>query len=138
MRRGSGLSVAILLAVGTLAYGLFQARTLIAGPELTVTSPRPGETVEGPVYSVRGSAHNISRVRINGRAITTDLSGKFEETLVTPDGYGVLLVEAENRLGKYTSTRVEFVGVPRPEAPETATSTATSTDEELGVKSEEI
>lgn len=112
MRSGrSGTYVALVLVVLTLAYGLFQARTLIGGPQLVVLYPTPGATVSGPVYTVRGTAHNISRVRINGRPITTDLSGGFAETLVTPDGYGVIVVEAENRLKRYASERIEIVGI---------------------------
>lgn len=107
-----GRYLALGLAVLTLAYGLFQARTLMSGPVLTVLYPVPGSTVSGPTFTVSGEAHNVSRVRINGRAITTDLAGSFDEELATPDGYGVLLIEAENRLGRHASERIEFVGRP--------------------------
>jgi len=113
MQGRSGAYAAVALLVLTVAYGLFQARTLIQGPVLTVTFPRPGETVVGELYVVRGNAQNFSRVKINGRAITTNLEGDFEETMVTPDGLGVLLVEVENRLGRYTSQKIEFYGKPR-------------------------
>lgn len=110
--RSSGKYLAFGLAALTLAYGLFQARTLMSGPVLAVTYPMPGSTVSGPTFTVRGEAHNVSRVRINGRAITTDPAGGIDEELATPDGYSVLLIEAENRLGRYTSERIEFVGKP--------------------------
>ena len=132
MRSGrSGTYVALGLVVLTLAYGLFQARTLIGGPELVILYPTPGATVSGPVYTVRGTAHNISRVRINGRPITTDLAGGFAETLVTPLGYGVIVVEAENRLKRYASERIEFVGIPEEDkqTEEAGQTTATSTED---------
>ena len=112
MRGKGGAYAALALLLLTVGYGLFQARTLIEGPVLTIDYPRPGDTVTGQLYEVRGSAHNVSRVKINGRAITTNLEGEFEETMVTPDGLMVLFIEAENRLGRYTSERIEFFGKP--------------------------
>jgi hypothetical protein len=112
MQGKGGAYAAGALLLLTVAYGLFQARTLIQGPVLVVTYPTPGETVLGQTYVIRGNAQNISRVSINGRAVTTNLKGDFDETMVTPDGLGILLVEAENRLGRYESVRIEFYGKP--------------------------
>lgn len=123
--RSSGAYLALGLVLLAFAYGLFQARTLLEGPELSVSYPAPGDTVTGPVYTLRGTAHNISRVRVNGRPITTDLQGGFSEIMITPDGYSVVVVEAENRLGRYTSRRIEVVGVPHP-APVASSSATTS------------
>ena len=112
MRRKGGAYTALVLIILTVAYGLFQARTLIQGPILEIAYPTPGETITGQLYEVRGNAYNVSRVKINGRAITTDLEGNFRETMVTPDGLEVLFIEAENRLGRYTSERIEIYGKP--------------------------
>ena len=112
MRRKGGAYTALVLIILTVAYGLFQARTLIQGPVLVVSYPTPGATLEGQTFTLRGNAQNISRVKINGRAVTTNLEGDFEEVLVTPNGFGILLVEAENRLGRYTSERMEVYGKP--------------------------
>lgn len=112
MRGKGGAYAAGALLILIVAYGLFQARTLIRGPILVVTHPTPGETVEGQLYTVKGNAQNISRVSINGKPIMTNLKGDFDETMVTPDGFGILLIEAENRLGRYTSERIEIYGIP--------------------------
>ena len=104
--------LAIGLVVVTALYGFFQARTLIHGPQLSVSFPTDGATITETLYTVTGSATNVSRVSLNGRPITTNLEGDFEETLVTPEGYHELLVEAENRLGRSTEMRITMVGAP--------------------------
>jgi hypothetical protein len=108
----TGVYLAIGLCALTLAYGLFQARALISGPSLFVHSPTPGASVAGVMMQVEGVAENVTGVSINGRAITMTLDGTFSEPMVTPDGYGVLLIEATDRFGRSVSERVEFVGVP--------------------------
>jgi len=107
-----GRYFALGLVLVTVAYGLFQARTLIEGPELTVISPAHGEHLTETLLEVRGVARNVTRVSINGRPITTDPEGAFTETLVTPAGYGVILVEAENRFGYHAEERIEVYGTP--------------------------
>jgi hypothetical protein len=104
--------LALSLVALTVAYGLFEARTLMQGPLLTVTDPVPGSTLTGALLNVEGSAKNVSRVRVNGRTIALDISGTFSEKLATPEGYGMVVVEAENRFGKKTKQVVDFVGKP--------------------------
>ncbi len=107
-----GRFVALGLILFTLAYGLFQARVLLEGPELTVRAPVPGASLTEPLMEVRGKAHNVTRVTINGRPITTTPEGDFNDTLVTPSGYGVVLVEATNRFGYHIEERIEIYGAP--------------------------
>ncbi len=105
-----------VLALGvitlTVGYGIFNARTLMLGPVLTVTHPQPGDTLTDTLLSVDGRAENVTRVRIDGRPIALDGSGAFSETLVTPEGYSTIVIEAENRFGQRTRNVVEFVGKP--------------------------
>ncbi len=107
-----GKYVALLLVLASVGYGLYQARMLIQGPLLTVYAPREGVTETAQLMEVRGKVENVTRVRVNGRTITTDPEGVFSEFLVTPDGYGVVLVEAEDRFGYRTAEKVEIFGMP--------------------------
>lgn len=113
MRGNSGRYLALALVLVTVTYGIYQARTLIHGPVLTVREPHAGAMLESTLMEVHGHADNVTRVTINGRPIALDTSGTFKEKLVTPNGYGVLLVEAYNRFGHRTQERIEFVGRPQ-------------------------
>jgi len=105
------MAIALVLLVGT--YGLFEAQTLIRGPILTVTAPTPGELVANTFLTITGVAKNSTRVLVNGRPVTQDFSGAFSQKLITTNGYGVVLVEAQNRFGRTTTRRIEYVGTPQ-------------------------
>lgn len=112
MKNKNGYVFALVLLAITVGYGFFQARVLLQGPTLVVHSPRPGETVSGTLMDVSGNTEHVTHVRVNGQPVTMDISGKFTQKLVTPEGYGVVLVEATNRFGHHVEKRVEFVGKP--------------------------
>jgi hypothetical protein len=108
---------ATCLVLVTFGYGLFQARALIVGPQITLFSPTPGNTLLGTTYTVRGKAQHVSQVTLNGRPIPLDAKGVFEETLLVPEGYGVLLLEGNNRFGRTVAKRIDIVGRPVRQGP---------------------
>lgn len=112
-RKRSGNIIALFLLTITLVYGLYQGRALIDGPKLTVSSPAPGETITDTLYLIRGTTENAAHIEINGKQITMDTAGNFSETFVTPEGYGVVLVEAKDRFGNKTKEYVKFYGKPQ-------------------------
>ncbi|MBP9750069.1 MAG: hypothetical protein KBD21_05065 [Candidatus Pacebacteria bacterium] len=114
---------AILLALVTLGYGLFEARTLIKGPQVTIYEPTPNSIVTGTIYTVRGKAEGVTRVRLNGRTVTLDARGGFEETIIVPVGDATLVLEAENRFGRRTEERIPVYGKRTTVAATTASST---------------
>lgn len=106
----------------TVGYGLFQARTLMQGPTLLIENPQHGAHVEGELFEVTGTTKNVTHVFLNGRAVQLTTEGNFTETLITPNGYGVLLVEAENRFGHTRQERIEIFGTTNDQQPEQLTS----------------
>lgn len=112
MKNKNGYLFALALITVTLGYGIFQARMLLQGPTLVIHSPFPGETVEGTLFEISGKTERVTHVTINGQPATMDTSGYFKEKLVTPTGYGVVLVEAKNRFGHHIEKRIEFYGQP--------------------------
>jgi len=114
MRRTNrkGVLIAIVLLLITTVYGVFQARILIEGPALNVITPSPGETVTSQLIEVSGETKNVTHVYINGRSVLLDTKGTFNEKLVTPEGYGVVLVEVRNRFGHTLEEQIEFYGKP--------------------------
>ncbi len=104
--------LALILLCCTAGYGFFQARTLMRGPVLTVTSPTNGTYIDDDIFEVSGTTENVTHVYLNGKPVPLTTKGTFTETLTTPEGYGTLLVEAENRFGHHREERIEFFGAP--------------------------
>lgn len=97
-----------LAAVVVLAYVLFQARFLIIGPVVQLT------TEFKPVYNERiiavdGQAENITDITLNGRPIYTNESGVFSEKLVLENGYTIMTIRARDRYGRETTLTRSFV-----------------------------
>lgn len=90
-----------------LIYVLFQARFLLAGPQIFVEE-LPNTQQERLVYLV-GRAENIVHISLNGRQIYTDKDGNFKEALVLENGYTVATLRAEDRYGRTISHTEAFV-----------------------------
>ncbi len=96
-----------------IAYAYFQARNLILGPSITLSSD-PGVVQHERTLSIVGSAHNIRTLTLNGLPIHTDEAGVFTHTLVLENGYTIMTLAAEDRYGRTTQLTRSFVYTPEP------------------------
>ena len=107
MNRLSPTLLLVLLAVLVIGgYGLFEARKLIEGPVITITSPTDGSATSTMGVVITGTAENISFLTINDLPSYTDKAGNFSELLSIPPGFTVLTVRAVDRFGRRTSKSV--------------------------------
>ncbi len=96
------------VALTLLGYITFQARFLLIGPVVTLSSELQ------PVYNERmvevsGNAFNISAITLNGRPVYIDEQGVFRESLVLENGYTIMTIRAEDRYGRTTTLTRSFV-----------------------------
>ncbi len=99
------------LGVGLLVvlfYVLFQARFLITGPQIIVTSDNTTMKNDRAIQ-LTGTAYNISRFWLNGRPIFTDAQGNFNEALILENGYTIATLRAEDRYGRATEVTHSYV-----------------------------
>ncbi len=107
MSRLSSTSLIVILAVVIIGgYGLFEARRIIEGPEIVITSPLNGTATSSIGVVITGTAQNISFLTINDKPSYTDKTGNFSERLSIPPGLAVLTVRAVDRFGRRTSKQV--------------------------------
>jgi len=104
------LSVILLgvLAVLILGYGLFEARKIIEGPVVTITSPANGSATSSTGIVIAGMAQNISFLTINDRPSYTDQAGAYSETVSLPPGPSIITVAAVDRFGRRTQKSVSI------------------------------
>ncbi len=103
------VSLFSLLILSVLGYSLFQAQKLISGPKIIIDSPQNGATASSPFIEITGRAQNASYIRLNGKQIFTDISGKFSEKLLLSPGYNILLLDAKDKFGKTVSKKLELI-----------------------------
>ena len=102
----------IITALTTLLlYIAFQARFLIAGPQITLLS-EPASVQNTPTVTLTGTASNIAKITLNDRQIFTDQAGYFSEALVLENGYTIATIKAVDRYGRETSVVRSFVYTP--------------------------
>jgi hypothetical protein len=96
----------ILCFVLVLGYGAFEARRLIAGPIIVITSPLDGTATSTNILTISGVAQNISFLTINNATAFTDEDGNFSTTLSPLPGYAIFTVQATDRFGRRASAKV--------------------------------
>ena len=102
------LILAVLLMFGV--YGCMEAWPIVAGPSLSITSPRNGTPFPNGVVAVRGTAARAAELTLNGASLLHDQDGDFSSTLTFPRGGSILTFAAVDRFGRIvTATRTIFV-----------------------------
>jgi hypothetical protein len=102
------LGVLFLLLV---SYAVFQARFLIIGPQIALSSEPKLLQNERRIF-LEGTAYNISRLWLNDRQIFTDAQGTFREALILENGYTISTLRAEDRYGRSTTLTRDYVYTP--------------------------
>src|SRR3989344_5456473 len=92
--------IIILVVLVVLSYGLFEARKLIEGPEITILSPADGSATSSVAVVVSGTAHNIAFLTINDAPAYTDEAGEFVYRYSPPAGYNAVTVAGVGRVGR--------------------------------------
>lgn len=101
-------SVIATISLLILGYGLFQARNIISGPDIVLTTPQDGENVTNPLVAVTGSTTNINFISLNDRQIFVDKAGSFSEKLLVPPGYTIIKLEARDKFGRTTRKLIQL------------------------------
>ncbi|MBI2048341.1 MAG: hypothetical protein HYT30_00215 [Parcubacteria group bacterium] len=107
-----------------LAYAYFEARNVIRGPEITLAVPSEGLIVHESLVLVRGSASNITELRMNGRVVPTTEAGAFEEAHLLAAGYNKITLHATDKMGRETVRNIELVYSPLDTASTSSNSTS--------------
>lgn len=117
--RANILTVGVIIAFFTavLGYAYFEARNVIRGPQIELaTSFEEAIIVDKPLVLVRGTAINITELRMNNRTIPTTEAGAFEEAHLLAPGYNAIRLEAWDKIGRTTQKNIQIVYQPKPEA----------------------
>lgn len=118
----------ILFFVLIVGYAYFEARGVLYGPSIQVTS---GVTeVSDPFVAIQGKAERIADLSMNGRPISVTEDGAFNEPYLLSPGLNRIMLDATDRYGRQTQQIVQIVYTPDPNAPKAPGRPATSTPTE--------
>ncbi len=104
--------IGIIIAIGIFSFYLvFQARFLIAGPQIVLENEPPTQN-NTRVIELKGTARNITHLWLNDRPIYTNEDGEFNEALVIENGYTITTLRAKDRYDRETQLVRSFVYTP--------------------------
>lgn len=92
----AGMSLFFILILG---YAFFVSRDLIFGIKIKNVNLENGSTLTERVVKVNGNAENAIKLTLNGREISIDEKGNFDETIALMPGYNIVNVTAQDKFG---------------------------------------
>ncbi|MBV9159344.1 MAG: hypothetical protein JO019_01975 [Candidatus Kaiserbacteria bacterium] len=120
----------VIFFVIVIGYAYFEARGLLFGPKINISSSL--QETHDPYIVIHGRADRISSLAMNGKTIPVTESGDFEEPYLLAPGVNRIIFDATDRYGRSRQSVVQILYAPT-STPETlpvdivATSTAQST-----------
>lgn len=103
------ITIFILTIIG---YSIFQAKKIVSGPQIAISSPISGQTTHTSDINIKGVAKNISFISLNDRPIYIDESGNFQEKLLLYPGYNIIKLQARDKFGASVEKDLELVYKP--------------------------
>ncbi|MBY0376616.1 hypothetical protein K2P96_01450 [Patescibacteria group bacterium] len=96
-----------ILKIGTLSifflfiliYAFSRSYSLITGVKIKNVSIQDGTTLTQSELKVSGNAKNALNLTLNGREISVDLQGNFNETIALLSGYNIVTLKAVDKFG---------------------------------------
>ena len=110
-KRKIGMWLGTIMLIAIASYSAFEVKNIVRGPQLAIDYPSSGMTVHGDSVTLKGHAMNISKVRLNGGDLFTDLKGYFSKDILLSPGYNVIEIRAEDNLGRHVDKEIELVAL---------------------------
>lgn len=95
------LAAFFLLIVG---YSIFRSHYLLVGVKIKDVNIEDGAKFEQNVIELTGNAKNAVNLTLNGREISINQDGDFNETFALLPGYNIVSITAKDKFG-YTDEK---------------------------------
>jgi hypothetical protein len=124
MKKGFSLKTGLSIFFSILIIGLvcYNMKDMIFGSPLVITTARDGATVGSPFLPITGTARHARELSINGRPITVDRAGSFNDEVLLSPGYNIVEVALKDQFGNQKVKTYQIV-VTVPEAVATTRNT---------------
>lgn len=107
----TGLSIFFLFII---IFAFFGSKDLIFGVKIKNVNinglpAQAGTKVVDSVLKVNGNAKNAVNLTLNGREISIDQQGNFDETIVLLSGYNVIEIIAKDKFGNVDEKNYKII-----------------------------
>jgi len=91
-----GFSVFFILII---IYAILGSKDLIFGVKIRNVNLVDGSTITDNTIKLTGNAKNAINLTTNGREISVDKQGNFNETIAPLPGYNIINIKAKDKFG---------------------------------------
>ena len=98
-----------LLLFIVLAYGVFEARNFLYGPQIHIATPANGLTSKTSVVEISGTVANVTEISLDGHLVPLDESGKFTERLILAPGVNTFDFVAKDKFGRVRHRKLQIL-----------------------------
>lgn len=82
-----------------VVYAFSRSEDIIFGVKIKNVNITDGAKVADSVLKISGNAKNAINLTLNGREITVDVTGNFNETIALLSGYNIVNIKAKDKFG---------------------------------------
>ena len=93
------ISAVLFFFIFIFGYSFFRSYDLIFGVKIKNVNLVDDAKTESSVLTISGNAKNATKLVLNGREISIDMAGDFEETVALLLGHNVINIRAEDKFG---------------------------------------
>ena len=101
------------LFVFIIIQAFFNTKDLIFGVKIKNVNIVNGINDEINIIKITGNAKNAKKLILNGREISINQNGNFNETLSLLSGYNVITIKAEDKFGYKDEKNYQLMGKSR-------------------------
>ena len=90
-------------------YAFWRSKDLVFGVKIKNVNIVDGARVENSVVNMTGNAQNAVNLTLNGREISIDQAGNFNETIALLSGYNVINLKAQDKFGNKDEKNYQLI-----------------------------
>ena len=101
-----------MLSIAIFALIIWNIRDRVFGAPLSIATARDGSTIQDTILPIAGNARHARELTINGRRVTIDRAGNFDDQIVLSPGYNIVEIASTDQFGKTKQKVYQYVFSP--------------------------
>jgi hypothetical protein len=107
--RAIRITITTLVIILIVAYALWRSLAYARGPSITLSAPLNYSSINSSTTHVIGRVERANTITLNGKAVTIDEQGHFDETIIVFPGTNILTLEARDQFNRTVKEQVTVV-----------------------------
>ncbi len=101
----------ILVTTIVVAYAISRSTSYVRGPQITITNPANWASIAASTTIIQGRIDRANNLTLNGRDISIDEYGNFNEHIIVFPGTNIITLEAHDQFERKVKTELRLQGL---------------------------